>query len=97
MLQHNELMFKQYLEMKVIEQSHSIETNLHDTFLFEASKVLCVKGYMFIKNNHMNASLVFPKVFVDQSIFFLICTIHNLNLFLKIRMICVRVMFPEQT
>ena len=38
MLQNNELLFKQYLEMKVIEQSHSIETNLHDYFLFEASK-----------------------------------------------------------
>ena len=45
--------------MKVIEKSHSIETNLHDTFVFEASRVLCVKGYRFIKNNYMNASLVF--------------------------------------
>ena len=69
--------------MKVIEQSHSIETNLQDTFLFEASKVLRVKGYRFIKNNYMNASLVFPKVLVDQSIIFLICTILNLNLFFK--------------
>ena len=77
MLQNNELIFKQYLEMKVIEQSHSIETNIHDTFLFEASKVLCVKGYKFIKNNYMKASLVFPKVLVDQSIIFLICTILN--------------------
>ena len=54
--------------MKVIEQSHSIETNLYDTFLFEAFKVLCVKGYRLIKNNYMNASLVFRKVLVDQSI-----------------------------
>ena len=44
MLQNNELIFKQFLEMKVIEQSHSIEKNLHDSFLFEASKVLSVKG-----------------------------------------------------
>ena len=78
MLQNNELIFKQYLEIKVIEQSHSIETNLHDSFLFEASKVLCAKGYRFIKKNYMNASLIFPKVLVDQSIIFLICTILNL-------------------
>ena len=97
MLQNNELIFEQYLEMKVIEQSHSIEINLHDNFLFEASKVLCVKLYRFIKKNYMNASLIFPKVLVDQSIIFLICTILNLNSFLKIRMICVRVMFPKQT
>ena len=97
MLQNNEIIFKQYLEMKIIEQSHTIETNLQDTFLYEASKVLCVKGYMFIKKNYMNASLVFPKVLVDQSIIFLICIILNLNLFLKIRMICVRVMFPKLT
>ena len=51
--------------MKVIEQSHSIETKIHDIFLFETSKVLCVKGYRFIKNNYMKASLVFPKVLVD--------------------------------
>ena len=70
MLQNNELIFKQYLEMKVIEQSHSIETNIHDTFIFEASKGLCVKGYRFIKNNYMKASLVFLKVLVDQSIIF---------------------------
>jgi len=70
MLQNNELIFKQYLEMKVIEQSHSIETNIHDTFLFEASKVLCVKGYKFIKKNYMKASVIFPKVLVDQSIIF---------------------------
>ena len=71
MLQNNELMFKQYLEMKVIEQSHTTETNLQDTFLYEASKVLYVKGYSFIKKNYMNAVLVFPKGLVDQSIFFL--------------------------
>ena len=77
MLQNNELIFKQYLEMKVIEKLHTIETNLQDTFLYEASKVLCVKGYMLIKRNYTNASLVFPKVLVDQSIIFLICTILN--------------------
>ena len=44
MLQNNEIIFKQYLEMRVIEQSHTIATNLQDTFLDEASKVLCVKS-----------------------------------------------------
>ena len=55
----NELIFKQYLEIKVIEQSHTIETKLQDNFLYEASKVLRVKGYMLIKKNYMNALLFF--------------------------------------
>ena len=83
--------------MRVIEQSHNIATNLQDTFLYEASKVLCVKCYRLIKKNYMNASLVFHKVLVDQSIIFLISTILNLKWFLEIRMICVCVMFPKLT
>ena len=70
MLQNNKIIVKQYLEMKVIEQSHTIATNLRDIFLYEASKVLCVKGYKLIKKNYMNASLVIHKVLVDQSICF---------------------------
>ena len=97
MFQNNEIIFKQYLEMRVIEQSHALETNFQDTFLYEASKVLCVKGYRLIKKSNINASLVFYKVLDDQSIFFLIYTILNQKLFIKIRMICVRVMFPELT
>ena len=60
-------MFKKYLEMRVIEQSHNIATNLQDTFLYEVSKVLCVKGYRLIKKNYMNTSFVFHKALVDQS------------------------------
>ena len=97
MLQNNKLIFKQYLEMKVIEQAHYIETNLSDTFFYDASKALCVKGYRLIKKNYMNASLVFPKMLVDQSIIFLICTILNQNMSLKIIMIYVRVIFLKLT
>ena len=97
MLQNNEIILKKYLEMKVIEQSHALETNFQDTFLYEASKVLCVKGNRLIKKSYIIASLVFYKVLDDQSIFFLIYTILNQKLFIKIRMICVRVMFPEVT
>ena len=61
MLQNNKIIFKQYLEMKVIEQSHALETNFQDTFLYEASKVLCVKEYILIKKSYINASLVFIK------------------------------------
>ena len=39
MLQNNEIMFKHYLEMRIIEQSYAFETNFQDTFLYEASKV----------------------------------------------------------
>ena len=53
--------------MKVIKQSHDIVTNFEDSFLYEASKRLCVKGYNFIKN-YINASLVCHKVLKDQSI-----------------------------
>ena len=70
MLQNNEIMFKQYLEMRVIEQSHALETNFQYTFLYEASKVLCVTGYRLIKKNYINTSLVFHKVLDDQSIIF---------------------------
>ena len=54
--------------MKVIEQSHIIETKSQDTFLYGASKGLCVKDHRLIKKNYMNALLVFHKVLVDQSI-----------------------------
>ena len=67
MLQNNEIIFKQYLEMRVIEQSYALETNFQDTFLVEASKGLCVKGYILIKKSYINAPLVFHKVFDDQS------------------------------
>ena len=70
MLQNNEIIVKQYLEMKVIEQLYTIATNLRDTFLYEASKLLCVKDYKLIKKNYMNTSLVVHKVLVDQSICF---------------------------
>ena len=67
MLQNNETIFKQYLKMKVIEQSHTLETKFQDTFLYETSKVLCVKGYRLIKKSYINTLLVFHKVLDDQS------------------------------
>ena len=97
MLQNNKIILKQYLEMRVIEQSYTLKTNFKDIFLYEASKVLCVKGNRLIKKSYIIASLVFYKVLDDQSIFFLIYTILNQKLFIKIRMIYVRVMFPEVT
>ena len=70
MSQNNEIILKQYLEIKVIEQSHALETNFQDTFLYEASKVLCVKGCILINKSYTNTSLVIHKVLDDQSIFF---------------------------
>ena len=50
MLQNNEIMFKQYLEMKGIHQSYLAAGDRQDSFLYKASKTLCLKGYKFIKN-----------------------------------------------
>ena len=97
MLQNNEIIFKIFLEMRVSEQSHALETNFQNTFLYEPSKVVCVEGYRRTKKSYINASFVYHKVLDDQSIFFLICTILNQKLFIKIRTICVRVIFPELT
>ena len=74
MSQNNEIILKQYLEIKVIEQSHALETNFQDTFLYEASKVICVEGYIRTKKSHINALFVYHKVLDDQSIFF---DMHN--------------------
>ena len=66
--QNNEFIFKQYLDIKVIEQSHALETNYQDIFLYEASIISCDKGCMFIKKYCGNASMIFYKVLDDQSI-----------------------------
>ena len=68
-LKNSEIIFKQYLEMRVIEQSHALETNFQDTFLYEASKVLCGKGYRLINKSYTNTSLIIRKVLDDQSLF----------------------------
>ena len=62
MKQNNEIIFKQYLEMRVIEQSHALEKNFQDTFLYEVSKLLYGKGYILVKKSYISASLVFHKV-----------------------------------
>ena len=38
MLQNYKIMFKQYLEMRAIEQSHATETKCQNSFLYEALK-----------------------------------------------------------
>ena len=50
MLQHNEIILKQYLEMKVIHQSDLIIGDVQDYFLYEASKTSCLKGCKPSKN-----------------------------------------------
>ena len=93
MLQNNEMIFKQYLEMRVIEQSHALETNFQYIFLYETFKVLCVKGYSLIKRATLVLRWFFIKYWmINQNN--LICTILNQKLFMKIRMICVCVIFP---
>ena len=62
MLQNNEIIYKQYLEMKVIHQSYLLAGDRHDFFLYKASNNLCLKGYKIIKKWQINASLVFHKV-----------------------------------
>ena len=70
MLQNNEIIIQQYSEMRVIEQSHAIEINWQESFLYEASKYICGKGYKCIKKIYINASSVFHKVLVEQYFFF---------------------------
>ena len=65
MLQNNEIIFKKYLEMKGIHQSYLTAGDRQDSFLYKASKTLCLKGYKFIKKCYTNASLVFHKVLED--------------------------------
>ena len=49
MLQNNEIIYKKYLEMKVIHQSYLLAGDRHDFFLYKASNNLCLKGYKIIK------------------------------------------------
>ena len=94
-LKNSEIIFKQYLEMRVIEQSHALETNCQDKFFYEALNILCVIDYMFIKKCYGNASMIFHKVLDDQSI--IIFDMYNTKLkhVLKIGTITVRVVFQE--
>ena len=95
MLQNNEIIYKKYLEMKVIHQSYLLAGDRHDFFLYKASNNLCLKGYKIIKKWQINASLVFHKVFEDQSIIFFAMKNNQLYyVFGKIKMIHVHVIFP---
>ena len=70
MLQNNEIIVKQYFNLKVIQQSNFTAGDRQNSFLYEVSNNLCLKGYKFIKNCYINASLVFHKILVDQPIIF---------------------------
>ena len=62
MLQNNEIIYKQYLEMKIIHLSYLLAGDRHDFSLYKASNNLCLKGYKIIKKWQIIASLVFHKV-----------------------------------
>ena len=49
MLQNNEIIHKQYIEMKVIQQSHLTAGDRQDSFLYKTSNKICFKGYKLIK------------------------------------------------
>ena len=47
MLTNHELICHEYLQMNIINQSHSPQGTHSNTFLFQASYFLCVKGLQY--------------------------------------------------
>ena len=58
--------------MRVIEKSHATETFRQDSFLYVASKILCAKGYKFVKKATLKLHWCFIKYWkIDLSYIFL--------------------------
>ena len=65
---NNGIIFKYYIEMKLIQRSYLTTGDHYDSFLYEASNILCVKCHKFIKKCYIHTSLVFHKVLEDKTI-----------------------------
>ena len=70
MLTNHELICHEYLQMNIIKQSHSLQGTHSNTFLFQASYFLCVKGFNIIKKSYINSQNVIYKNNSDGTISF---------------------------
>ena len=67
---NHELICHEYLQMNIINQSHSPQGTHSNTFLFQASYFLCVKGFNIIKKSYINSQKISYVMNSDGTISF---------------------------
>ena len=70
MFTNHELICHEYLQMNVIHQSHSPQGNHTNSFLYQASYFLCVKGFNIIKKSYINSQKISYVMNSDGTISF---------------------------
>ena len=70
MMKNHDIISQEILCLKIIHYSHSLEGDKSDLVLFTASKVLCLKGYEFVKKCYENSPTIIYQINAENTVSF---------------------------